>query len=500
MQSSWARSLLVVAATVTLASCGGTGDGFQENVSGNQPPIIAGSPATNLVAGTPYSFQPTAADPDGDSITFSASNLPAWASINAQTGKVTGTPTSAQVGKTGEITISASDQKASSSLPTFQITVAAASNSPLPVVNEPPTIAGTPATSATVGLVYSFTPVGDDPNDDNLTYAISNKPSWATFTPATGQLTGTPAAANVGTTSNISITVTDGTFVATLPSFSIQVADVAPTNRAPTITGTPAATATVGTAYSFRPVGSDPDGNTLRYSIQNQPSWATFSTTSGRLSGTPAASNVGTSARITISVTDNIETVSLPSFTIQVNAAANRAPTISGAPLLSVNVLAPFSFQPQASDPDGDTLTFSATNLPTWATFNTSTGLLSGIPLLANVGTTSGIVISVSDGKAIASLPAFALAVLQVSTGSATLSWDAPTANTDGSPLTLSGYRLVYGQSEGALTLSISITNPGLTTYTVPNLSAGTWYFELYAVSNSGAESIASNSANKLVN
>jgi hypothetical protein len=368
------------------------------------------------------------------------------------------------------------------------------------VVNAPPTIAGTPATTATVGLAYSFTPVGDDPNDDTLTYAISNKPSWATFTPSTGQLSGTPTAANVGTTSNISITVTDGTSVATLPAFSIQVSDVAPTNRPPTITGTPAATATVGTAYSFRPVGSDPDGNTLRYSIQNQPSWTTFSTTSGRLSGTPATGNIGTSARIVISVTDGTATVSLPSFTIQVVAAANRAPTISGSPLLSVNVAAAYSFQPTASDPDGNPLTFSVTNLPAWASFNTSTGLLSGTPLAANVGTTSGIVISVSDGTAIASLPAFALAVVQVSTGSATLNWDAPTTNTDGSALTLAGYRLAYGQSEASMTQSISITNPGLTTYTVPNLSAGTWYFALYALSNSGAESVASNTANKIVN
>lgn len=499
MQSSWTRSLLVVAATATLASCGGTGDGFQQNVSGNQPPIIAGTPPTDLIAGTPYSFQPTAADPDGDTITFSATNLPAWASINAQTGKVTGTPTSAQVGKSGAIVISASDKTASSSLPAFTITVAAASTPP-PVVNGPPTIAGTPATTATVGLAYSFTPVGDDPNDDPLTYAISNKPSWATFTPSTGQLTGTPSSANVGTTSNISITVTDGSSVATLPAFSIQVSDVAPTNRPPTITGTPATTATVGTAYSFRPVGSDPDGNTLRYSIQNQPSWATFSTTSGRLSGTPATGNIGTSARIVISVTDGTDTVALPSFTIQVVAAANRAPTISGSPLLSVNVASAYSFQPTASDPDGNPLTFSITNLPAWASFNTSTGLLSGTPLAANVGTTSGIVISVSDGTAIASLPAFALAVVQVSTGSATLSWDAPTTNTDGSALTLAGYRLAYGQSEASMTQSISITNPGLTTYTVPNLSAGTWYFALYALSNSGAESVASNTANKIVN
>jgi hypothetical protein len=160
-----------------------------------------------------------------------------------------------------------------------------------------------------------------------------------------------------------------------------------------------------------------------------------------------------------------------------------------------------YSFQPTASDPDGNPLTFSITNLPGWAQFSTSTGRVSGTPTAANVGTTSGIVISVSDGTAIAALPAFSLAVVQVSNGSATLNWQAPTTNTDGSTLTnLSGYRLAYGQSQGALSQSISIANPGVTTYTVNNLSNGTWYFALYAVAASGNESVASNIANKTVN
>jgi hypothetical protein len=499
MQFFRAHSLLVIAAAAALAACGNeeSGDGFG---NANLPPIISGTPPTSLVAGTVYSFQPSAADPDGDVLTFSATNLPAWATINSQTGLVSGTPSGSQIGMTPTITISVSDPTHKVSLPAFRVNVTAPTPPPVQV-NQPPTITGTPATTATVGQAYTFTPVGDDPNDDNLTFAISNKPSWATFTPATGQLSGTPSAAHVGTTSDIVITVTDGSLVAALPAFNLQVMNTPQANRPPTISGTPPTTATVGTAYSFRPVASDPDGNALTFSIQGRPSWATFSTTTGRLSGTPGTGDIGTSARITISVTDGAATVSLTGFNIQVSAAANRSPTISGSPNTSVNVDSAYAFQPTASDPDGNPLTFSITNRPAWAQFSTSTGRLSGTPTAANVGTTSGIVITVSDGTALASLPAFSLAVVQVSTGSATLNWDAPTTNSDGSALTnLAGYRLAYGQSQGNLTQSVSINNPGLTTYTVGNLATGTWYFELYAVNSAGAESVASNGANKTIN
>jgi hypothetical protein len=352
-----------------------------------------------------------------------------------------------------------------------------------------------------VGKVYTFAPVGDDANDDALTYTIQNKPSWHTFTPSTGRLSGTPATGNVGTASGIVITVSDGTASASLPSFSITVSAAAPTNRAPTITGTPATSVTAGSAYAFTPVGSDADGNTLTYSIQNKPAWASFNTTTGRLSGTPAASNVGTSARITITVTDGTATASLASFTIQVIAQANHAPTISGTPGLSVNATAAYSFQPSATDADGNTLTFSITNRPAWAAFNTTNGRLSGVPGLADVATFANIVISVSDGTASASLPAFSLAVLQTATGSATVTWTAPTTNTDGTALTnLSGYRIVYGRAADDLDQSSMVSNPGLTSFPVSNLTQGTWYFAVVAVNSAGAESDKSNVTSKTIN
>ena len=180
--------------------------------------------------------------------------------------------------------------------------------------------------------------------------------------------------------------------------------------------------------------------------------------------------------------------------------STNRAPTISGTAPPSVNASSPYSFAPTAADADGDTLAFSIQNKPAWATFNTSTGRLSGTPAPADVGTYSNITISVSDGKTSTSLSAFAIAVVTVSNGSATLSWTAPTENEDGSTLSnLAGYRIVYGTSASALTNTIQIFNPSVTTYVVENLAPATWYFAVTAVNSTGAESNYSNVANKQI-
>ena len=111
-----------------------------------------------------------------------------------------------------------------------------------------------------------------------------------------------------------------------LPAFTITVVAA---NRAPVISGTPATSVVAGQAYSFQPTASDADGDALAYSITGRPSWATFNTQTGRLSGTPSGSNVGSFNNVLISVSDGIAVSSLPAFSIRVDAA-NRAPAISG--------------------------------------------------------------------------------------------------------------------------------------------------------------------------
>jgi hypothetical protein len=157
-----------------------------------------------------------------------------------------------------------------------------------------------------------------------------------------------------------------------------------------------------------------------------------------------------------------------------------------------------YSFQPTASDPDGNPLTYSIANAPSWATFDTTTGRLQGTPGAANVGTYSNIVIGVSDGSASASLAAFNITVVAVANGSATLTWTPPTTNTDGSALTnLAGYRVRWGPAPGNYTNSVTLNNPGLASYVVTNLVSGTHYFVVTAVNSSGVESQFSNMASK---
>jgi hypothetical protein len=272
-------------------------------------------------------------------------------------------------------------------------------------------------------------------------------------------------------------------------------------NKPPTISGTPKTTIPVGSYYFFRPKASDPEGRRLTFSIANKPSWARFHSDTGQLGGTPAAA--GTFGNIRISVSDGVNAASLPAFTIKAGSGGttgNSAPKISGTPIKSINAGSAYGWQPTASDANGDKLTFSVANRPSWAGFSTTTGKLSGTPSTAQVGTYSGIVISVSDGKASASLPSFAIAVTQDSPGAATVTWLPPTTNTDGSVLTnLSGYRIYYGTSSSALNKTVTLNNPGLSAFVVQNLSPATYYFAIKTLTSSGGESAMSKIASTTV-
>ena len=117
-------------------------------------------------------------------------------------------------------------------------------------------------------------------------------------------------------------------------------------------------------------------------------------------------------------------------------------PTMSGSPATSVVVGNEYSFTPtqHGSERRASSPSASKTHRVGRA-FNSATGELSGTPTAADVGTYSNITISLSDGTTSVSLPAFPIAVTENATGSVTLDWIAPTENTNGTPLTnLAGY------------------------------------------------------------
>jgi hypothetical protein len=149
-----------------------------------------------------------------------------------------------------------------------------------------------------------------------------------------------------------------------------------------------------------------------------------------------------------------------------------------------------WSFTPTAQDADGDNLSFSVLGAPVWMLFNTETGQLSGIPSIAHVASYPNIRISVTDGDLVAELAAFTLTVIepQPVTGSATLSWQSPSQNTDGSALTsINGYRIYYGRDPSNLEQVVTVSS-GITTYVIENLEQGTWYFAIAAIDGEDVE------------
>ena len=114
---------------------------------------------------------------------------------------------------------------------------------------------------------------------------------------------------------------------------------------------------------------------------------------------------------------------------------------LSGTPAASVRVGDNYSFKPAVTAAKNKSLVFSLQNRPAWIRFDAATGIMSGTPGSADLGNYAGLVLSVSDGAAKLSLPAFSIAVQARSQGG--LDRPRQGALIRAHP---QGYRAVYGE------------------------------------------------------
>ncbi len=240
------------------------------------------------------------------------------------------------------------------------------------VNNSAPVISGTPTISVGEDASYSFTVSSSDADTgDSATYSMTGNPSWLSINASTGVVSGTPTQADIGTTSSIVITVAD-TAGATdsLAGFNVTVSN---TNDAPVISGTPAATVAEGDSYSFTPTVTDDDtSDTTNFSISNKPNWATFSTSTGALAGTPSRTDAADYEGIVISVKDSAnESASLTAFTITVTNT-NEAP-VANAQTQVLEEDSPLTITLMGTDADEDELTYAIVTEPAHGTLVQST-------------------------------------------------------------------------------------------------------------------------------
>jgi hypothetical protein len=181
-------------------------------VRANEPPVLVPVGAQTVSEGILLQFT-VAATTQSENFVFSATGLPAGGTFNAASQEFSWTPNYDQAG---------------SFIVTFAVTDGTDSDSEAVTItvhntNRPPVISGTPESLASVGKNYLFAPTASDPDGDDLHYSISGEPFWASFSPQTGVLSGTPVSSDVGISKNIVVTVSDGSQTASLPAFSIEV-------------------------------------------------------------------------------------------------------------------------------------------------------------------------------------------------------------------------------------------------------------------------------------
>ncbi|WP_413735208.1 fibronectin type III domain-containing protein [Shewanella sp. BJSY2023SW005] len=220
---------------ISAGSCSINADQAGDSSYNAAPTVTQSFTVNAVVPGAPTSVSAVASDASA-TVSFSAPASTGGAAISSYT--VTSSPGGFTASGTGSpLTVSGLSNGTDYSFIVSASNIAGTgpASSPSNTVtpepdNKAPSISGTPAGSVDQDSYYSFIPTATDPDQDPLTFSISNKPAWASFNTASGELSGTPLREHVGVSDNIIIRVSDGALSTDLAPFSVEVKAV---NQAP---------------------------------------------------------------------------------------------------------------------------------------------------------------------------------------------------------------------------------------------------------------------------
>jgi hypothetical protein len=361
--------------------------------AGNSAPQVTSTPATAATVGAPYRYDVDAADANGDTLAFSLTRAPAGMSIDPATGVIGWTPAATQLG-THAVSVQVRDPGGLVADQAYTVTVS--------VGNAAPQITSAAVTTATVGIEYRYTVAAADPNGDTLAYTLAQAPAGMTVQPASGAISWTPTAGQLGS-QPVTVRVSDPGGLAATQTFAIVVASP---NVAPRITSTPVVAATVGAAYAYDVEASDGNGDALTYSLAQAPAGMSIHATSGLIAWTPTAGQSG-SHGVSVRVADPGGLAATQTFTVVV---PNAPPVITSTAVTTAGVGATYSYDVDATDLNADTLAYSLVQAPAGMTINAGSGLIRWVPLSGQVGSYP-ITVRAADPGGLAATQSFTLVV-----------------------------------------------------------------------------------------
>jgi len=229
--------------------------------------------------------------------------------------------------------------------------------------NPPPELQAIGDKSVDENVTLTFDVNATDPNNEPITYSAQGLPTGATLDPQTGEFAWTPSYTQAGSY-QVTFRASDGN------SWDSEIITITinNVNRPPVIGSIADQSIDENSLLSFSVNASDPDGQALTYSVTGLPAGAVFA--SQTLTWTPSYDQAGSFA-VTFTVDDGLAQDSQPITITVINV--NRTPVLATIGNQSVWADDPLTFTIDATDPDGDTVTYSAANLPSGATFATQT-------------------------------------------------------------------------------------------------------------------------------
>ncbi|MDH3760002.1 MAG: Ig-like domain-containing protein [Gammaproteobacteria bacterium] len=316
----------------------------------------ANAQALNTDEDTALSIVLDGADVDGDALTFAITQ-------NSVSGALTGTPPNLlytpnpDFNGADRFQFTASDSELTSLPVEVVITVNAVNDAPL---------ADSQTLTTAEDVALSITLSGQDVDGTALSFIISTPP-------ANGSISGTPPnisyqpEANYFGSDQIGFTASDGSLTSGEALIEITVTEV---NDAPVIDSSPILVGAEGVTYQYQVDATDPDDSVLAYTLDTAPAGMSVSP-DGFVSWTPGFDEAGDYA-VELRVTDGQNASVTQSYTLSVSNS-NRAPQITSIPISFVVQGDDWIYQLEATDPDGDGLTFSMDQSPAGAVFDPAT-------------------------------------------------------------------------------------------------------------------------------